>query len=217
MSGAPVIVVGAGGHGIVVADALLAAGREVLGFVDRDPTRHGAPLLGRPVFGDDAALAAHDPRRVELANGIGGAGGSTAAGLRQRVQHALECAGWRFAGVCHPAAIVSPHAHVDAGAQVLAGAVVQPLASVEAGAIVNTRAVVEHHCRVGAYAHVATGAVLCGDVSVGAGAHVGAGAVVKNGVTLGAGVVVGAGAAVLRDVASGTVVGVPARPLEEAR
>jgi sugar O-acyltransferase (sialic acid O-acetyltransferase NeuD family) len=217
VSGAPVIVVGAGGHGVVVADALLAAGREVLGFVDRDAARHGAALLGRPVLGDDSALRAHDAQRVELANGIGGSGGSAHAGLRERVQRALEAAGWRFTGVRHPAASISAQAHVDAGAQVLAGAVVQPLAVVEAGAIVNTRAVVEHHCRVGPYAHVGPGAVLCGDVTVGAGAHVGAGAVVRNGVTLGAGVVVGIGAAALRNVAAGTVVGVPARPLEGAR
>ena len=29
-----IIVIGAGGHAVVVADALLAAGRKVLGFVD---------------------------------------------------------------------------------------------------------------------------------------------------------------------------------------
>jgi sugar O-acyltransferase (sialic acid O-acetyltransferase NeuD family) len=215
VSTAPVIVVGAGGHAVVVADALLAAGREVLGFVDRDPTRHGSVLLGLPVLGDDGALAAHDARRVELANGIGGAGGAADAGRRRQVQRTLEEAGWRFATVRHPAACVSPHARIEHGAQVLAGAVVQALAGVDEGAIVNTRAVVEHHCVVGAFAHVAPGAVLCGEVTVGAGAHVGAGAVVKNGVTLGAGVVVGAGASVLRDVAAGTVAGVPARPLED--
>ena len=35
-----VIVLGAGGHGKVVADAILSAGDTVLGFLDDDPDRN---------------------------------------------------------------------------------------------------------------------------------------------------------------------------------
>lgn len=205
----PVIVVGAGGHAVVVADALLAAGQAVLGFVDTSAAKAGTRLLGLPVLGDDDALREHTPQAVALANGIGGTGRD--AGLRARVQVRLEAAGWCFVTVRHPSAIVSAHADIGAGAQLLAGSVVQPGARIGRGAIVNTRAVVEHDARVGAFAHVATGAVLCGNVVLGDGVHVGAGATVRQGGVLGDGVVVGIGAAVVADHSAGVLVGVPAR------
>jgi sugar O-acyltransferase (sialic acid O-acetyltransferase NeuD family) len=216
VSQAPVIVVGAGGHAAVVADALLAAGRTVLGFVDGDPSKAGTRVLGLPVMGDDTTLDAHRDRGVELANGIGGPGSAASVGqgtLRRRVQQRLSAAGWTFSAVRHPGAIVAPSAKLGASTQVLAGAVVQPCAQVGDGAIVNTRAVVEHHAQVGAFAHIAPGAVLCGEVQVGEETHVGAGAVVRQGIRLAACVVVAAGAAVTRDVSSGVVAGVPARVL----
>ena len=218
MSQAPVIVVGAGGHAAVVADALLAAGRTVLGFVDGDPAKSGTRVLGLPVLGDDTALDAHQGHGVELANGIGGPGSAASVGqgtLRRRVQQRLSAAGWIFAAVRHPGAIVSPSSELGPSSQVLAGAVVQPCAQVGDGAIVNTRAVVEHYARVGAFAHIAPGAVLCGEVQVGEETHVGAGAVVRQGIHLAARVVVAAGAAVARDVHSGVVAGVPARALPQ--
>jgi sugar O-acyltransferase (sialic acid O-acetyltransferase NeuD family) len=218
VSRAPVIIIGAGGHATVVADALLAAGRTVLGFVDGDPAKSGTRVLGLPVLGDDAALDAHRGQGIELANGIGGPALAASVGngtLRRRVQQRLSVAGWTFAAVRHPGAIVAPSAELGPSTQVLAGAVVQPCAQVGDGAIVNTRAVVEHHARVGAFAHIAPGAVLCGEVQVGEETHVGAGAVVRQGIRLAARVVVATGAAVTRDVESGVVAGVPARALPQ--
>jgi sugar O-acyltransferase (sialic acid O-acetyltransferase NeuD family) len=217
MNQTPVIVVGAGGHGLVVADALLARGRNVIGYVDADAAMHGHALLGLPVLGDDAVLAQHHKDSIELANGIGGAGDLASVengSVRRRVQERLEAAGWCFTSVIHPQAIVSVHAVVEPGTQVLAGAVVQALARIERGAIVNTRAVVEHHVHVGAFSHVAPGAVLCGHVVIGAESHVGASAVVRQGVDLAERVVVGIGAAVVRNVPGGMVTGVPARSVE---
>ncbi len=212
----PVIVVGAGGHAVVVADALMAAGRCVLGFVDNDSALHAKQLLGLPVLGDDSVLRAHSATEIELANGLGGGGNlaSVQAGTHRRsVQQRLQSEGWLFTGARHPQAVISVHAEVHPHAQVLAGAVVQALAHVGAGAIVNTRAVVEHHARVADYAHIAPGAVLCGLVSVGEESHIGANAVVRQGLTIGPRCVVGAGAAVARNVTNGAVAGVPARAL----
>jgi sugar O-acyltransferase (sialic acid O-acetyltransferase NeuD family) len=211
MSQLPVIIVGAGGHGVVLADALLAAGRSVLGFVEADPTRREDRPLGLAVLGDDGALARQNRARVCLVNGIGGTGRSAGAALRERVQARLERDGWVFSGVRHPSAIVSSSAVVAADAQLLAGCVVQPRARIGRAAIVNTRAVVEHDARLGDFVHVAPGAVLCGSVTVGAGTHIGAGATIRQGVTLGAGVLVGAGATVVADFDRGVLVGVPAR------
>lgn len=207
----PVIVIGAGGHAAVVADAAIAMGLQVLGFTDNDSARHGQMLCGRPVLGDDDVLETHARDDVRLLNGIGGVGrrGDT---LRRRVQERLAGNGWMFIGVRHPAATVSPFAHVEPTAQLLAGSIVQPGARVGEGCIVNSGAIIEHDAVVGDWSHVAPRALLCGDVQVGEGSHIGAGAVVRQGIVLGAATVVGAGAVVLAGHAGGgTLVGVPAR------
>lgn len=209
-----VIVIGAGGHACVVADALLAAGVDVIGFTDADARRHGSEVCGRPVLGGDAALARHDRSDVQLANGLGSLGNDPAP-LRRRVQQALEADGWHFCSVVHPTATVSPFAQLGAGVQILAGAIVQPRARLCDGAIVNTRAVVEHDVHIGAWTHVAPGAVVCGDAVIGACSHVGAGAVVRQGVSLGEQTLLGIGAAAAADFSgTGTLVGVPAKPMK---
>lgn len=215
MSGAiPVIVIGAGGHARVVADALLASGRRLLGFTDMDAARHGQTLLGLPVLGGDEALAGWSPEAVELANGLGTVTVPAPGQVlpRQRVQQQLAAAGWRFVTVRHPSAVVSPFADLAAGVQVMAGAVVQAGARLGEGSLVNTGALIDHDVQIGAYCHVAPGAVVCGDVRIGTACHIGAGAVLRQGVVLGDQVLVGAGAVVLQAVTGpAVVVGVPAR------
>lgn len=208
------LVVGAGGHGRVVADALLAAGQTVAGFIDRDEALHGVLLLGLPVLGGDEVLEGESFADLALVNGIGG----TDEGLRRKVQERMEAKGRRFRGVWHPASLVSPWAYCAEDAQLLAGSIVQPGAWIGPGCIINTRALVEHDCRLDAYVHCAPGSILCGDVVVGEGSHIGAGAVVRQGLNLGPGTLVGAGASVVANHAGGArLVGVPARPMVTGR
>lgn len=210
----PVIVIGAGGHAAVVADALQAAGVNVLGFTDADPSKHRSKQCDLPVLGSDATvLAGSDRNDVLLANGVGGVKGTD---VRRALQQRLQEEGWRFATVIHPTAIVSRHARIGNGAQLLAGSIVQALAAIGEGAIVNTAAVVEHDADVGDYVHVAPRALLCGAVTVGNYSHIGAGAVVRQGIRLGQRTLVGAGAVVVKDFdGDGELVGMPARSSAE--
>ena len=209
MSARPVVVVGAGGHGQVLADALQAAGESVLGYVERGAPS-GTLVAGLPVLGDDDWLSVDGG--YDLVNGLGGAGQAEGRGRRRALQQALQAAGFRFSGVRHPSALVSPGARIAPDAQLLARCVVQTGARIGAGVIINTGTIIEHGCRVGDFSHCATGAILCGDVAVGAHSHIGAGAVIRQGVALEDGVVVGAGAVVLgAEPGDGPLLGVPAR------
>jgi UDP-perosamine 4-acetyltransferase len=203
------IILGAGGHARVVADALIARGLRVRGFVDSDSTRHGALLLGLPVLGGDDVLERAAPSEVLLANGIGSAGSME---TRRRVYDSAKARGFSFATIVHPAAIVAPSARLGEGVQVLARAVVQPLAVVGENSIVNTGAIVEHDVTVGSHVHISPGCVLAGGAKIGDLAHVGVGSVVIQGMSIGDGSLVAAGAVVVDHVAAGTtVLGVPAR------
>lgn len=196
------IVVGAGGHGKVVADVLLSAGEDVDGFVD-DAKPAGTRVLGLPVLGDTDWLL-RNPGRIALGLGDNA--------RRAAVAERLERAGCVLVTAVHAHATVALSADLAGGVVVMARAVVNPAASVGRGAIVNTSAIVEHDCIVGDFAHLSPAAALGGAARVGALAHVGLGAVVLPGVSVGDRAIVGAGAAVVRNVGPDVVVrGVPAR------
>jgi sugar O-acyltransferase (sialic acid O-acetyltransferase NeuD family) len=207
------VVYGAGGHGKVVADLLLAGGQvDLVGFVDDAAGTVGGPapiVLGLPVLGGGAWVeteAARGPIAVAL--GIG------ANAARRAVAERCLAFGAELLVAVHPRAVVAASARLGAGSVVMAGAVVNPDAIVGRGVIVNTGAVVEHDVVVGAFAHLSPNATLGGAARVGALAHLGLGSAVLPAVSVGERSVVGAGAVVLRDVTEGvTVVGVPAREI----
>lgn len=199
----PVLVIGGGGHGRVVVEALLAAGAEVAGVVDPHPSVAALLPDGVPWLGGDEALSAYKPEDYLLANGVGGIGEPH----RRDVFVRLSAIGYSFIRVRHPAASIARAGVVlGEGSQIMAGAVIQPGARIGADTIVNTRAAVDHDCRVGEHCHIAPGAVLCGDVTVGPGTHVGAGAVLIQGVVVGSFSIIGAGSVILRDVPDRVVV-----------
>jgi UDP-perosamine 4-acetyltransferase len=200
-----VVILGAGGHGRVVLEALRGSKvRGLAGFAD--PKARGT-VDGLRVLGGDEVL-----ERLPRARLVNGVGAASETGARRRLYERLRARGRRFLAVVAPSAFVARTARLGEGCQVLTGAVVHPGATVGENAVVNTAAVIEHDATVGAHAFVGPAAVLCGAAAVGEGAFIGAGAVLLPGVSVGARAVVGAGAVVTRRVPAGkTVTGVPAR------
>jgi sugar O-acyltransferase (sialic acid O-acetyltransferase NeuD family) len=208
-----VVIVGAGGHGKVVLDVLLAERRyRPVGFVDADPKLTDAYVGGLPVLGSVNSLTRL--RRERLRHAIVAIGDNLA---RLRYATLLREEGFTLVSAVHPTASVSPSATLGDNVVVCAQAAVVCEARVGAAAIVNTGAVVDRECVVGDGVHVCPGAVLAGRVRVGRGAFVGIGAQVIQCRTVGRFAIVGAGAAVIDDVPDfATVVGVPARIIRTA-
>lgn len=200
-------LLGASGHGKVVADAALAGGWGAVEFFDDAwPQRQSNGHW--PVTGDSTALLA----RLQEFQGVIVSIGDCA--VRWAKHQTLQAAGAPLVTVVHPAAVVSPHAVLGAGTVLMAGAVVNIDAVVGQAGIINTGATVDHDCRLGDAVHICPGAHLSGNVQVGRGSWVGVGAAVKQGMILGERVMVGAGAVVVQAVPDGlTVVGNPAMPM----
>ena len=207
MTGAPVyVVLGPGGQGRDVLDALLVSGRRVAGVFDDhvDP----AMLAGVPLMG-----GFHDWKRHihEGAEFIVGSGNPL---LRRDVAEAILEAGGVLTSAMHPNATVSPRAMLGHGVFVAAGCVVGPQAVVGDFVIINANCSIDHDCRLGTAAQLSPGVTLPGNVEIGDTTFIGAGAVILPGKKIGAGAVVGAGSVVTRDVPEGvTVAGNPAREL----
>lgn len=200
-----VLVIGAGGHGQVVAEILRASAHsdgvlEFIGFVD-DRRRSRDEVLGPLSALRDIP---HDAVVVAIGDNA----------TRARITTRLGADGERFVTVRHGAAIVSPSVETGDGSMVCAGAIVSTAATIGRGVILNTACSVDHHCRVGDYVHVAPGARIGGEVTIGHRALIGISAIVLPRVTIGHDAVVGAGAVVTREVPPfTTVVGTPAAPL----
>ena len=196
------IIHGAGGHGLVVAESAGAAGFTIVGFVD-DFAAEGY-LGGQPILKAEFVGATD----AELIVAIGD------AGTRSRIHQSYVESDRSMAIVVHPSATVSTSASLGPGVFVGPNAVVNAEAVVGDGVIVNSRAVVEHHCEVGRFSHVAPGATLGGSAKVGHATLIGIGASVLPGVVIGSSATIGAGSVVRDNVADGqTVAGSPARPI----
>ena len=202
-------ILGASGHGKVVADAALLSGWSTVVFFD--DAWPGLSAIGPwKVMGNTAVLL----RETSQFDGAVVAIGDNPTRLAK--QRELEAGSVVLVSIIHPKAVVSAFAAVGVGSVILAGAILNPFSRAGCACILNTSSSVDHDSVLGDGVHVSPGAHLGGGVRVGEAAWIGVGASVKHGVTIGAGVVVGAGAAVIADVADRlTVVGVPARsPVE---
>jgi sugar O-acyltransferase (sialic acid O-acetyltransferase NeuD family) len=202
-----IVVWGASGHALVVADAIRLSGHRVVGFLDDvNPVRRGDAFGGARVLGGREALAALRADGVEsLVVAIGDCAARRACAA-SAVFH-----GFRLARVVHPAATVAPSVTLGAGSFVAAAAVIGPEAHIGQNVIVNTSSVVDHECRIGDDVHVGPGVRLAGRVRVGPGSWLGIGSIVIDGVSIGDGCLLGAGAVLLRDLPPAVVAyGVPA-------
>ncbi len=203
-------ILGASGHGKVVAHVALAAGwQQVVFFDDAWPERQRNGHWD--VVGDSARL------QTELSafDGVIVAIGHNPT--RWDKYRWLRAAGARLVTLTHPTASVSRFARIGLGSVLMAGASVNVDAEIGEASIVNTGATVDHDNQLGHAVHVSPGAHLAGGVTVSALSWIGIGAVVRQGVRIGHSVTVGAGAVVIGDVADGlTVAGVPAVPLPAA-
>jgi len=200
-----ILILGAGGHGKVVADCLCElGGYDRIAFLDDG--RVGQAVLGFPVLGTLKELTA---LRGDFQRGFVAIGNNR---LRVSMLERLLAANYDVPSLIHPLACVSKAAQIGMGTLVVAGAVVNADSIVGQGVIINTLASVDHDCRIASGVHVAPGAHIGGSVIIGVCSWIGLGASVINDVTIGSYSVVAAGAAVVCDVADSVMVaGVPAR------
>lgn len=199
-------VIGAGGHGRVVADTAELLGWSVVFFDDHA----GSHVVDWPVAGSIMSLL-DSPERVD--------GAIVAIGnnrVRVELAHRLIAAGVAVPAIVHPRASVSSRANLGAGAFLAAGAIVNIGAQLGMATIVNTGASVDHDCILADGVHLSPGVRLSGTVSIGEQSWLGTGSSVRNNVTIGSNSIVGVGSAVVADIGDGVIAqGVPARVVRE--
>lgn len=190
-------IIGASGHGKVVADIAKFNGYNDIVFLDDNATVKecaGWPVVGRSTEALDGDVF------VAVGN----------ANIRKRLMGLYEN---RLQPILlHPSSVIANDAVLGVGTIVMAGVVINPGVRIGKGVIINTSSSIDHDCTVEDFAHVSIGAHLAGTVIVGEGTWIGAGSIISNNISICDGCMIGAGAVVIKNIDQpGTYFGVPAQ------
>lgn len=196
-------ILGASGHGKVVAEIAELNGWDLVFFDDAYPKVK--TLAHWSVVGHTKdlleALKDFDGCFVAIGNNH----------IRLDKQKSLVDKGALLPSLIHPAAVVSQYAKIGKGSVIMAGAVINPFVQINHACIINTSATVDHDCVLADGVHISPGANVAGEVVVGERSWVGIGAAVKQCLTLGADTIIGAGSVVVKDIPDKMIAkGVPA-------
>ena len=198
------LIIGASGHGKVVADIAIKMNKwQSVAFLDDDESIKFSMRL--EVIGKSSeAFAYINDADIFVAIGSNG--------TREKIQEKLEAEGASIPVLVHPHVVIGTDVELGVGTTVMAGVVINSSTKIGKGCIINTGATLDHDNVIEDYVHISPGANLAGTVKIGKGSWIGIGSTVSNNINITSGCIVGAGAVVVSDITEpGTYVGVPAR------
>jgi acetyltransferase EpsM len=200
-----IILIGYSGHAMVIADAALDNGLNIIGYAEKKIIENNPFNL--KYLGDEKEETFIGWKlNADFLIGIGD------NIIREKIFNSLVKRGSEVKTLKSKSSIISKYATIGNGTFVSNNVTVNACSQIGMNVILNSGCIVEHECNIENSAHIAPGAVLAGNVTIGERSFVGANAVLKQGVVIGKNVIIGAGAVVLHDIPDNMkVVGNPIR------
>lgn len=197
-------IIGASGHGRVVADIALKMKKwSKIAFLDDNETLKytmGIKVVGKT--SDAFSYINNDDIFVAIGNNT----------TRETIQSQLECAGAKIPVLIHPSAVIGQEVELGDGTVIMAGSVINCCSKIGKGCILNTGVTVDHDNEINDYVHISPGSHLAGTVVIGKRSWIGIGTTVSSNISISKDCIVGAGTVVVKDITViGTYVGIPAR------
>ena len=198
-------IIGASGHGKVVAEIAQLSGWSEIVFFDDDLKKK--KLENWSVNGDmkmlisqmsnfDGCIVAIGDNRIRS----------------EKIELILSKSVSNLTSIIHPSAIVSHYSEIGVGSVIMAGSVINPFSKIGISSIINTGSIIEHDNLLQDYVHVSPGVNIAGGVNIGKCSWIGIGASIKQNITIGENVIIGAGSVIVENVLDNTTVfGVPAK------
>jgi len=198
------LIIGASGHGKVVADVAIKMDRwSEISFLDDNEDIKSS--MGIWVIGKVSDVSKYIDE-YDIFIGIGN------NAIRKDVHEKLEGISASIPTLIHPSAIIGEQVELGIGTVVMAGAVINCCTKIGKGCIINTGSTIDHDNVIEDFVHISPGVHLAGTVKVKQYSWLGIGSVVSNNVCITSRCLTGAGTVVVKDIVeSGTYVGVPAR------
>ncbi len=177
------LIVGAGGHGRVVAETAELTGRweNIVFLDDRMDTD---TVLGHKIIGK---LNEYERFTNKCKDAIVCIGDNE---KRLDLIEKLLKVGYKVPVIIHPKASVSKYSNIGEGSVILAGAVVNTGVSIGRGCIININSCVDHDCIIEDGVHIVSGAIIRSMARIGRLSTIRAGACVKAGTVLNANTII---------------------------
>jgi len=198
------IIIGAGGHGKVVADCAEQIGKykKIVFLDDSYPERTKQHIWD--IIGKTKSFSQY----IDSADFIVAIGENK---LRLEILSTLINAKAQITSLIHPSAYVSPHSIMGLGVVVFAKAVVNIGSEIKNGCIINTGATVDHDCIIEKMVHISPGANIAGGVTIGALSWVGIGSSIIECINLASNTQIASGSTVIKSTKKNALYsGVPA-------
>ncbi|PSV22651.1 acetyltransferase [Photobacterium leiognathi subsp. mandapamensis] len=200
-------ILGASGHGKVLADIASITNWDIVDFFD-DRWPQLTKIEHWSVVGNTETLFECLDSYDGVIVGIGN------NNIRLQKQQQLEQRNAKLVSLIHPSAVISNSATLELGSVVMANAVINPFCKIGKACIINTASTVDHDCYLADGVHISPGANLAGGIKIGSRSWVGIGANIIQLIEIGDDVIVGAGSTVIHSISSfQKVVGSPAKPI----
>lgn len=167
------LVLGAGGHGQVVAEAaeLMNVWERIYFLDDNSESKY---IMGYEVVSqikDYSLFSCHEY------DAIVAIGNNT---LRKKLIENLKSCGFNIPIIIHPRACISKYAKIGSGTVVLANAVVNTNTQIGEGCIINISTTIDHDCVIKNWTHIASGAIVRSYVNIGDNVLIGAAAYIDS-------------------------------------
>ncbi len=206
MKSVNIYIIGAGGHGQVVADTIIKMGFFPKGFLDDNKDLLGKKILGIPVVGN-VSDAKNLSGKFVVAIGDNF--------MRKTIVDKLEFSDDMYFTVIHPSSVIGDDVKIGVGSMIIGGTVINTGTTIGKHTIVNTSASIDHHNKIHDFVHIAPGSHTGGNVEIGYGSFLGVGVSVIPGVRVAEWSVIGAGSVVISNIPSHSVaVGVPCKVIK---
>lgn len=180
----PIIIIGACGQAVSVANVALGNGMNIIAFVDDN--KAGNHLLGIPVITRKHCVEDHKTANLAIA-----IGDNT---VRERVsnEYKFELPLANFPSIIHHSAVIGINSKVGDGTVVMPLVNIGPNSSVGNFCIMNTSSSIDHDCEMKSFSSIAPRVVTGGNVSIGVRSNISIGATIKHGIEVGDDTVIGA-------------------------
>lgn len=192
-----IVIIGAGGHGRVVADIAKEKYDSII-FLDDDIKIDfiSGPISDFKKYIDD----------YDFFVGIGN------NATRKRIYKEIIDNGANVVSLISSSANIGSNIKIGKGTVIMNQAVINNGSIIGDGVIVNTYSSIDHDCNIKDFCHIAIGSHIAGTVELGKEVFVGAGTTIINNITVCDGAIIGAGATVVKNIIEkGTYIGTPAR------
>ncbi|MHA7117641.1 acetyltransferase [Aerococcus viridans] len=201
------IIIGASGHGKVVAEiAQLNETYKKIYFMDdysEKSSFHGLKILG------PANNLHHYKDKADIFVAIG-----NNSVRKYKIEKLLE-ENYSVPILIHPNAVISHSTNIGKGTVVMAGVIINASVEIGLGVIVNTNSTIDHDSIIGNYTHISPGVSIAGTVKLGDEVWIGINSTIINNINVLDNILIGAGGLVIKDlVDSGVYVGTPVKKIK---